>query len=528
MKPIFPRVMAEAHRLLGDTRGNTLPIVAAAMIPFIGMIGAGVDIGRGYMTKARLQQACDAGVLAGRRMQAGGSYTAAAKQEAANYFKFNFPDKVFGTSSGSFDSKVDGSGGIEGTAQTVLPTTIMRIFGTADFSFTVTCAAKLDIANTDVMFVLDSTNSMNCPATTGAYCANGNNNGVEAADSRINAVREATKSFYAILEGAKGSGTRVRYGFLPYNISVNVGYLLPASYIVDSASYNSREAAPFSQWTHKDRTLDVSSFKTGASVLNPASSGSYSTWAGCVEERDTVAASSFSPIPANAYDMDIDLIPSSDATRWRPLWPEVVYDRPADSTSKTYSSSQSNARSALANQYIVTACPIRASKLAERTASDVASYVAGLDAEGNTYHDVGIAWGGRLISPTGLFGSENSTAPNGYPISRNIIFLTDGEPHPRYYDYAAYGLEHLDHKVAGGPYDDDTLTDRHVERFSAICEAIKSKNISIWVITFGLPMNDTMRNCADPDKAFEANSAAELNDRFKQIATRIAQLRLNK
>ncbi|MCZ4107038.1 pilus assembly protein [Brevundimonas diminuta] len=526
-KPDEDRSAPFLVRLARDQRGNTLMLVAAALIPIIGMVGAGIDIGRGYMTKTRLQQACDAGVLAGRRMQADGNYGSAARQEAANYFSFNFPQGVFGTSASNFTTREGSAGAIEGTAQTTLPTTIMSMFGYKEFNFTVTCAAKLDIANTDVMFVLDATNSMNCPATTGVYCANGNNNGVEASDSRIAAVREATESFHAILEGAKGPGTRIRYGFVPYNISVNVRDVLPSSYIVDRWTYNSRESAGSGRWTHKARTFDVSSFKTGAPVRNPAGSGDV-TWNGCVEEPDTVAASSFSSIPGGAYDMDIDLKPNSDATRWRPMWPDVVYDRPANSTSASYTTAQSNPRSALGTQYIVTACPIAASRLAERSSGDVAGYVSRLNAAGNTYHDVGIMWGARLLSPTGMFAASNSSAPNGYPIHRHIIFLTDGEPHPRYYDYAAYGLEHLDHRVAGGPYDDNTLTERHVDRFSAICEAIKAKNISIWVISFGLPTNGTMRDCADPDKSFEANSASELKEQFERIATRIAQLRLDR
>lgn len=516
----------KSKRLCDDRRGNTMMLVAAALIPIIGMIGGGIDIGRAYMAKARLQQACDAGVLAGRRMQGDGGYGTSAQSEASNYFNFNFPADVFGTTKSSFTSDSGTGSAVEGHAEATLPTTVMAIFGYEKFELSADCLAKLDIANTDVMFVLDATNSMNCPATAGVYCANGNNNGVEASDSRIGAVREATKSFHAILEGAKGAGTRVRYGFVPYNISVNVGAILPSSYIVDRWTYDSRQTAPNSRWTHLARSLDVSAFKTGTSVPNPAGSGRL-TWKGCIEERDTVADDSLWPIPGQAYDMDIDLIPNSDATRWRPMWPEIVYDRPANSESATYSSSQSNARSATANQYIVSACPIAASKLAERSASDISSYVDRLDAEGNTYHDVGILWGARLLSPTGLFANENNAAPNGYPIHRNIIFLTDGEPHPRYYDYAAYGLEHLDHRVAGGPYDDDTLTERHVDRFLAICNAIKAKNISIWVISFGLPTNGTMRQCADPDKAFAANSAAELKAQFERIATRIAQLRLD-
>src|SRR3546814_16889703 len=49
-----------------------------------------------------------------------------------------------------------------------------------------------------------------------------------------------------------------------------------------------------------------------------------------------------------------------------------------------------------------------------------------------------MAWGARLISPTGLFASDNAKAEkNDRPISRHILFMTDGEMNtPR---------EHLSH-----------------------------------------------------------------------------------
>ena len=54
-------------RLRSNTAGNTLMLVAGAIIPLTAMIGSGVDMGRAYLVKSRLQQACDAGVLAGRK-----------------------------------------------------------------------------------------------------------------------------------------------------------------------------------------------------------------------------------------------------------------------------------------------------------------------------------------------------------------------------------------------------------------------------------------------------------------------------
>src|SRR6476659_8968425 len=55
-------------RLARDARGNTLAIIGAALVPLAGMIGSGVDMSRAYMAKTRLQSACDAGELAGRRV----------------------------------------------------------------------------------------------------------------------------------------------------------------------------------------------------------------------------------------------------------------------------------------------------------------------------------------------------------------------------------------------------------------------------------------------------------------------------
>ena len=58
---------AELRRVLRDRGGNTFIIVTAALMPLLAMVGGAVDIGRSYVTETRLQQACDAGVLAARK-----------------------------------------------------------------------------------------------------------------------------------------------------------------------------------------------------------------------------------------------------------------------------------------------------------------------------------------------------------------------------------------------------------------------------------------------------------------------------
>ena len=82
-------------RLARDARGNTLAIVSAALIPVAGIVGGGIDMGRLYITKTRLQHACDAGALAGRKAMVGGIWSQSnfAPRTAANaLFDANFQD----------------------------------------------------------------------------------------------------------------------------------------------------------------------------------------------------------------------------------------------------------------------------------------------------------------------------------------------------------------------------------------------------------------------------------------------------
>src|SRR3954452_13174465 len=88
-------------RLARDTGGNTLVIIAAALIPLLAMVGSGVDISRGYLAQSRLQQACDAGVLAARKRLGSdltsGQLGGQAKKAGDSLFDINFADGIYGT-----------------------------------------------------------------------------------------------------------------------------------------------------------------------------------------------------------------------------------------------------------------------------------------------------------------------------------------------------------------------------------------------------------------------------------------------
>src|SRR3546814_5617390 len=110
-------------RFLWETDGNILPMAAMGMIVAAIIVGSAVDLSRAYRAKSRLQAACDAAVLAGRRTVTTKGFDAAAEDAADDYFATNFYDDRFQTRSPSFLPTADDKGNtVAGKASTVLAT----------------------------------------------------------------------------------------------------------------------------------------------------------------------------------------------------------------------------------------------------------------------------------------------------------------------------------------------------------------------------------------------------------------------
>jgi hypothetical protein len=153
------------------------------------------------------------------------------------------------------------------------------------------------------------------------------------------------------------------------------------------------------------------------------------------------------------------------------------------------------------------------------------NYVNTLTPVGSTYHDIGMIWGARMLSSGGIFADSPDTF-GGMPVSRHIIFLTDGQLAPTCSTYSSYGVEQNDIRVTGAGTCPNQY-DRHLQRFKMMCNAAKSMNISIWVIALGTTLSTDMEQCAS-----NANQASTIADRttliarFQQIGSQIGALRL--
>jgi len=594
-----------------DRGGNTLPIFAASLIPLLAIVGGGVDASRGYLTKTQLQNACDAGVLAGRRAMAKtGEFADDEQAKASRMFDANFDKAIVDATDVSFVTRAGTEGEVFGIATATIPTVLMKIFGTDSLSFSTECMAELQITNTDVMFVLDTTGSMD--------------------GSRIRGLRDAVRDFHeTIASSVTDEDVRVRYGFVPYSTTVNAsellseGDLLSAYFrdttpyqtrvavfdnhdyvieqIVDLGSdtssnrddrwecrdswtdtsgtkpdsvtvsyfeenysnhngcrvtehryrydYENRMAYHFSGWRYRQADLNTSDFKAFNSVavatdFNPELSyveteGEYtveelagltirgmrtssSTWNGCLQERDTVETDDFDPVPDDAYDLDIDLIPESEATRWSPIWPAVSYRRTPGTEEMDWGTKTTSAP-----------CPAPMLPFQDidlsGTSTDVPdwldTYLDNLVATGNTYHDIGMIWGARLGSTRGVLAA-NVNDGDVDNISRHLIFMTDGKMEPHLQSFTAYGVEYTDNRIAPAESGTGTVAARHTQRFLVACNAAKAEGYTVWVIGFGSSLTDEMKACATGHRAYFSNDNAELSATFRYIASQVADLRL--
>lgn len=629
-------------RLRRDRSGNVLAITAAMVMPLTILAGCVVDISRIYIVRSRLQSACDAGALAARRSMDGLTWANSNQTTGTNFFYANFPNGTMGSVGRSINLSANSSGTVTGTATTTVPPTMTRMLGFGNKVLTATCTAELQLPDSDIMFALDTTGSMNTtnPGDT---------------VTRIQALRTAVSNFYTTLQGSAAPGATIRYGFVPFSSTVNVGYLLRREWMVDSWTYQSRVAngsstysntssstTSYSAWTvlsgdttvsdtygssescvapantysssdslstpvtspypgggtqsvvtrtrtengssystsivnglcrirqttynnkvsqrtettipigstssgttyywnYQPVTYDVSSLKgslstglmAGGSITATALSNTQTDvtvpWSGCIEERSTTPITDYTNIPSGAYDMNIDLVPNTDdATKWRPFLPRLVYVRRSTSnwSYANVLNTSSNYTRADGISTDASVCPTQARKLATITSAALTSYVNSLTPGGYTYLDIGMLWAARLLSPTGLFAAENSA--NTGPVSRHIVFMTDGDINTALATYQAYGLEALDRRRTGsGTAPTNGGMDQIVsDRFDALCTAVKAKGITIWTVAFGTTLTTQLQNCASGGRAYSATNAAELNSAFQNIASRIAQLRI--
>lgn len=527
--------MAFLKRLRGDRSGNALAIFAAALVPLTMMVGSGIDVSVTYMAKAKLQNACDAAVLAARQSMQGNAWTSANEDEANKFFEFNFPEGTYGVENLAFTASKDTTDNaqVNGSASGVVPTSIMHMFGFDAMDIAAECNAKRDLGHNDVVLVLDVTGSMASAPSTGG-------------SAKIVRLRNAAAGLYRALDNDE-NGSITRFGIVPYSHTVNVARSLRTDDILRDNEYIYREwkydQCKRDNWNRyydcqsmtsdtrptsgrvetsggrryninlssalKTRSVNINDTKWKGSTQNNGINKFRTSGDGCIEERLSVGESSYI-IKSMITRADVD----------------TAYD--GSQISLRFGRYDPDSQ----REWTQVGCPTEATKL--RTYDDEDEYQDAIDAAtakvtGGTYHDVGMLWGARFLSRTGFFSSDNPTHRSLVPVNQHLIFMTDGKIDVDDADgsndlYSAHGLERFQNRTRGG----GTNLQDHLSRFRSACSMAKSMGMTIWVISLDVTDTSDIRPCATSEGHFFTSDGDDLEEVFERIGQGIGNLRLTK
>ena len=442
----------------GTETTAAVAIVFALSIPmFIGAAGVAVDLAQAYNVKNRLANAVDKAALAA------GSTTGTAEEIEAqvnNFIAANYPEGSLGD---AFNIEVIlGDGTVTVRASARVDTSFMAIMGTEYLDVHQETIVKRELGGVEVVLVLDVTGSM--------------------AGNNISALKTASTNFLNILFSRIDDPEYLRVGIVPFSASVNVG------------SYGIGE--------NPDGTAYDTGFVNDPSsddYINPPSNINYSSgtsgttnhWRGCVLAR------------GGGDDLTDDASPNWGMYRY----PRICGSYNKNGSCKSYSNNNPN-RGCTMNRLV----PLTNNQTALQSA------INGLQATGNTYINVGLVWGWRVISPSYPF--TEGAAYGDVDWSKTVVLMTDGDNVP-YNQYSAYG------SYPG-------LSDNNLDsKVTSVCNNVKAQGVTLYTITFQSGISNStrtlFRNCATKEEFyFDAPSNQDLIEVFENIANQLSQLHIVK
>jgi Flp pilus assembly protein TadG len=564
----------KARGLARDTQASVLPMMAAALVPTMAMIGGGIDFGRAYLAQSKLQGAVDAGALAAvRAKQITSNTITEAENIGKDYIAVNFPEGYAGSTLGVEKVTVietNSAVSAEVTASGRVRTTLLRVVGIDTLPFQAVATAKASDRlpkNVEAMLVLDNTGSM--------------------AGKRMRDLKVAAKDFVDTVFRDQNSREGIAVGILPYNINVNVGHLvrdIDSSKVVNYPDYtNISRSEPlawkgcvFADPTIQNISADPYTQDVGAydvTKLLPGEQG-----------MPKIEPYIYPPIEVDSFDrrdnhyevpwdrrriMEIPVIKEALIRRFgedicvRRGNPDS--DAPCDASNaivsidklptkdkfksaRVYATSSENARASgsrsLSGPSPNYVCPAEAIPVSySNTRDQLKAYIdednAALPNIG-TFHTPALVWAYRLLQRDDFFRRNR---PDDKPINKVLIFMTDGifdsrddgriptGGGSRIYDTAYTAYKTYEDRLMTNQTSKSATIDALEHRFSKICEAAKNDGIQIYTIAFALNSNRTkemFRKCATDRNThfFDTANGKELNAAFVTIASELINLRL--
>ena len=496
-----------------NDHGTVAVIFALSLVPLILSMGLAVDLSRSYMARAKLTAALDSAALA---VGANPNITQAQMTTVVtNFLSANFPNTNLVTVGAPTVTVTSSTVTTKATAN--VKTTFMALGGfntvAVNAQSTVTLAKSLEVA-----LVLDNTGSLSHvdPAT---------------GKTNISALKTAAGHLVVTLFGTTTTNNlQTRVGIVPYVAAVNPGDVATGMIKNPPTLY----------------TFDPTKVET-----NP------SGWTGCVVERTstfaTVASASTALAAAGAVAADLDTPVSAGANNYltQYFWPQTGHATTPvllDWTTSTINKGPfvNGATAPGPNQSCPTPVvpitnslqPLLDSIGADSSGNGITN--SGLEdwQNGGTIGSIGMAWGYRLLSPSGPYaaaGKETVSNWNTSPWQKAVVLMTDGVNNLNSNTAIAGGKikDYNGAPLAQQPPDVPTV-DKQEE---AVCDALKAQNVVIYSVFLnsGTPAGAAISYCAgtvagqgDPKYYYVAQNQAALFAAFDSIANSLTKLRVTK
>jgi len=462
MHVVWTKIARQFAAFRRANAGNVAITFALGTLPLVGTVGFAVDYSHANSVKAAMQAALDSTALMLSR-DAATLCSADLQTKAASYFNglFTRTEATNVTITASYTTTGGSQVRVNGAAQ--VPTNFLGVIGYQNIPVNGTATAAWGSTRLRVALALDNTGSM-------------------AEDGKMTALKSATKSLLAQLQAAAAQNGDVYVSIIPFSKDVNVG---KANYAANWIDWDDWEDANGSMQTVTTCTTSTSKRgKTRCTSSQQWVPASYSTWNGCITDRD------------QSYDQLVTAPNPADATL------------PAGQASTLFP----------AEQYAY--CPVAMMGLNYNWAT-MNSLVDSMQPNGNTNQPIGLVWAWQS-----LVGGGPLTAPAkdpNYKYQDVIILMSDGlNTADRWYT-AQTPVDNRMYQTGNG---------------SGTCANIKNSGVTIYTVqvnTGGDPLSTLLQNCAggpdkfsDPSKFYMVTNSSGLGSVFSAIGTNLTKLRVAK
>ncbi|MDQ2955171.1 MAG: VWA domain-containing protein [Pseudomonadota bacterium] len=243
-----------------DRRGGVAPMLALAILPVVGLMGAAVDYSRANLARTSMQAAADSTALMLSK-EASTLSPEALGDKANEYFKALFVnpevENVHLTSTlttpqaGSFSLK------LEGTA--TIKTVFVGMLGQSQINLFTSSEVLWGIKKLNLALALDNTGSM-------------------SSSGKMTALKEAAHNLLTSLKTAEKTPGDIKVSVVPFATDVNVGTGNVSSSWID-----------WTEWDTAHGSCSKNKYDTQADCLANDkiwTADNHNTWNGCVYDRD--------------------------------------------------------------------------------------------------------------------------------------------------------------------------------------------------------------------------------------------------